>query len=573
MMRTFWAPFGSCLLMAAVGCMSTSPLRIQLADDVVRPEKSVIIISPDGMDSVRFHELLAAGKLPHIKNVFVDGGVGVDYAFDCLPSVTYANYSSLITGRFPGHHDIMGNLWLDRRTLTTYDYRTLHTYRTVNRHLRVPTLYDILGDHFTLNIQCHTRRGVTHTIDNSRTFAWAWILGKYTFADKHVVDSFEEVARVANRVGRWPSVIMTYYPGVDEVGHRYGPDSPQYTAALLNIDRIVGSITRAVERAGLSEHTSYVLVTDHGMPPVEPDRHFDLRRWLRQQRGLKFLNAPLRAGNGADDYPNRFEEIGAYDAFLSIGADRQAMIHLRGKRGWAYLPRPEEVEAFVVAAPALHEHPAVDCVLTRAGADRVKVWSPRGSVIVERQGYAGRARYRLTQRKGAPLGYGHADALARFVDAGWHSSREWLRETAETSHPDFVPQAVEMFDSPRTGDVVVFAAGGWDFSTTQKGAHGSCLARDMRIPMFFAGPGLPRGAAIQYARLVDLAPTIVGLLGEAHRLERVPFLDGINLADELEAAAPRRVPGRVKKTSSVNPLRSSFPFRQDTAKDPAAHKR
>jgi hypothetical protein len=161
-------------------------------------------------------------------------------------------------------------------------------------------------------------------------------------------------------------------------------------------------------------------------------------------------------------------------------------------------------------------------------------------VIVERQGFADRARYRLTQRQGAPLGYdGQADELAGFIDAGWHSSREWLQATAETSHPDFVPQAVDMFDSPRTGDVVVFAAKGWDFSTGQQGAHGSCLARDMRILMYFAGPDLPRGAAIKYARLVDLAPTIVGLLGEAHRLERVPWMDGINLADELKAAVPR----------------------------------
>lgn len=540
MMRTLFALFSSCLLMVVIGCTLGLPSRIQLVDGVVRPAKSVIIISPDGMDYARFNELLAAGKLPHVKNVFVDGGVGVEYAFSCLPTVTYANYSSLITGRYPGHHDIMSNLWFDRRTLRTYDYMTLATYRMVNDHLSAPTIYDILGDHFTVNIQCHTRRGVTHSIDNSRMFAWAWILGRYTLADNHVVDSFDDVSRAANQVGRWPGVIMTYYPGVDEVGHQYGPDSGEYSAALQNIDRVVGLITDAVGRIGLSECTYYVLVTDHGMPPVEPDRHFDLRRWLRKHHDLKILNAPLRRGMDANDYLERFEEIGSYDAFVSIGADRHAAIHLRGKQGWACRPRQEEVDAFVTATPALHEHPAVDCVLTRAGPDWIKVWSPRGSVIVERRGHADSAQYRLTQRQGIPLGYdGSSGSLARFVDAGWHSSREWLQATAETHHPDFVTQAVEMFDSPRTGDVMVFAAEGWDFSTTQKGAHGSCLARDMRIVMYFAGPDLPKGATVQYARLVDLAPTIIGLLDEADRLERVPFIDGISLATELKAAVPR----------------------------------
>jgi len=536
-MKNYLSLFGFCLFAVWGGCSSGLSSRIQLADEVIRPKQSVIIISPDGMDHVRFNELLAAGRLPHIKSVFVDGGVGVEYAFDNLPTVTYANYSSLVTGRFPGHHDIMSNLWFDRRTLRTYDYMTLATYRTVNDHLSVPTLYDILGDHFTVNIQCHTQRGVTHSIDNSRTFAWAWILGRYTLADNHVVDSFDDVVQASNQTGRWPSVIMTYYPGVDEVGHRYGPDSAQYEAALENIDRVVALMTDAVERVGLSECTSYVLVTDHGMPPVAGDRHLDMRQWLRRQRGLTILNAPLRSGADANDYLERLEEIGAYDAFVSIGADRCAAIHLRGKRGWSCPPQQEEVDAFVVAAPALYELPAVDCVLTRAGRDRVKVWSSRGSVIVERQGRADHTRYRLIQHQEAPLGYdAHDEALGKFIDAGWHSSREWLQATARTRHPDFVPQAVEMFDSPRTGDVMIFAAEGWDFSTGLKGGHGSCLARDMRIVMYFAGPGLPKGAAIKYARLVDLTPTIVGLLDEAARLEQVPFMDGINLADQLKTA-------------------------------------
>ena len=41
------------------------------------------------------------------------------------------------------------------------------------------------------------------------------------------------------------------------------------------------------------------------------------------------------------------------------------------------------------------------------------------------------------------------------------SSREWLEATAKTDRPDFVPQAVEMFDSPR-------GAGGVVYRTTRK---------------------------------------------------------------------------------------------------------
>jgi arylsulfatase A-like enzyme len=129
--------------------------------------------------------------------------------------------------------------------------------------------------------------------------------------------------------------------------------------------------------------------------------------------------------------------------------------------------------------------------------------------------------------------------LAAFVRGGWHDSREWLAATAGSAHPDFVPQVVEMFDSPRTGDLVVFAAEGWLLYPNEKAGHGSTVYRDMHLPMFFAGPDLPAGGEIPLARLVDYAPTVLGLLGEAHRLESFPPIDGIDLSEQLRNA---RVP-------------------------------
>ena len=46
-----------------------------------------------------------------------------------------------------------------------------------------------------------------------------------------------------------------------------------------------------------------------------------------------------------------------------------------------------------------------------------------------------------------------------------------------------MPQSVEMFDSPRAGDIVLFAATDWSFNKDDQGGHGSCLPRDMHMPM------------------------------------------------------------------------------------------
>jgi len=183
--------------------------------------------------------------------------------------------------------------------------------------------------------------------------------------------------------------------------------------------------------------------------------------------------------------------------------------------------------------------PAVQVALARAGPDRVRVLARGGTAIVERRRDGEANHYRIAEYEGDPLEYLHDPGVASFMEAGWHTSREWLVATARARFPDFVPQVIEMFDSPRTGDVVLMAAAGWAFYEGEVGGHGSCLARDMRISLFFAGPDLPRGAAIPCGRLVDVMPTVVGLLGEQDRLDRISPIDGVNLADQLRRAEPR----------------------------------
>ena len=513
------------------GCGEPGPLRIHLNDDVVRPPRSVIVFFPDGLDRSRFNDMLAAGELPNITRRFAQGGVHVDRAVDSLPSITHVNCASLVTGLFPGRHGLLGNFWFDRRTLESHSYLTLDSFRTVNAHFTAPTLYDILRDRFTFNLQLQTCRGVTRTIEGADVLTWNWLWGTYLAVDRSVPERLREVAAIANAEKRWPSVIMTYYPAVDEIGHHWGPNSAEYGEALKQLDSAVGRVTDAIDQAGLGDRTYYVLVTDHGMPAVATNHHLALNSWLRERRGLNCRESSLDDG----DYAAHLATLNKYDALLVVGADRMAAIHLRGRKGWGSTPDPDEVASFIEAQPRLAELPATDCVLARLDADRVRLWSSRGTAIAERTRDVDQVRYRLRAESGDPLGYARPADLAAFVEAGWHTSREWLRATIDTTHPDFVPQVVDMFDSPRTGDVVLFAASGWDFGYSFNAGHGSCLAEETLIPLYFAGPDLAPGATIPCGRLVDVAPTIIGLLGDGERLRRYA-LDGLDLSGELKAA-------------------------------------
>lgn len=565
------AVFTACVGVAMTGCADAAAYRVRLDPAVRRPDRSVVIFFVDGMDRGRLERLLSDGSLPNIERRFVRAGVGVEHAISSMPALTYPNAVSLLTGLFPGHHGILGNRWFDRHTLRYQDYGSASTYRRVNEDFSAPTLFERLRDRFTVNVQCHTRRGVTWTIDNWAESGIDWLFGNYSGVDARVGRRIERVSDIANQVGRWPVVLLNYFPGVDEVGHRFGVESSQYARAMQIVDAQIGSVMDSLDRAGPAGETWFVLVTDHGHIQRGPNHHLRLIRLLKRECGL---NVYL-GGVTPSRYPDRYRALRDYDAVVLNGAFRRASIHLRGPAGWSDRPSVQTIERVLnlgrapkegfapdpASSPArLAQLPGVELICVRGGAGRVSVVHRAGQFHIERRFREGRPVYRWIEppvdAEGPidPLGYREDPELAAFVDAGWHGSREWLAVTAATRFPDFVPQVVEMFDSPRAGDIVVFAASDWSFGGPDLSGHGSCLATDMRVPMYFAGPSLPRGGRIHHGRLVDVMPTVLDLLGEAGRLDQFGPIDGVSLKSELKAAQRKATPADAKaeKASDEN---------------------
>ncbi|MEE9211762.1 MAG: alkaline phosphatase family protein [Phycisphaeraceae bacterium] len=492
------------------------------------PDKSAVIFFVDGMDRRRMQELLEAGELPNIKKHFVDGGVGVKYAVTSMPAITYPNSVSLLTGCLPGHHDIMGNLWFDRRTLEIPDYIHAGSYRSVNEHFDRKTIYEILHDHFTVNVQFHTRRGVTHTFDHVVPTGIDWYTHNFSGVDRRVGYTFSNVIRLANRARRWPTVIMFYFPGVDETGHRYGSDSARYAEALKVVDHSIGLVCEAIKASELVDRTYFVLTTDHGHVPTPPDRHFDLAGWFERERDLKVRTECLKSKS----YDQRQRQLNQNDVILFTDGGRRAVIHLRGRGGWYSQPDQAEVDELI---DQLVQIPAVELVVCRGQPHQVRMRTRDLSAAAERKVEGSTAFYRLRLFEGNWLGYLEKPIPESGLVSPWHDSRDWLRISARGYCPDFVVQIVEMFDSPRAGDIVLFAAEDWAFDGWSSG-HGSCLAADMHVPMYFAGPELQAGGQIDYARNVDIMPTVLDLLGQAHRLNDIEPIDGRSVAGELRHA-------------------------------------
>ena len=72
--------------------------------------------------------------------------------------------------------------------------------------------------------------------------------------------------------GKRPSFLTLYYSEVDNAGHDYGPESEQVRNAIGNVDRSLGELVEGVKMLGLDERMHYVVVSDHGMAALSPDR-------------------------------------------------------------------------------------------------------------------------------------------------------------------------------------------------------------------------------------------------------------------------------------------------------------
>jgi len=67
-----------------------------------------------------------------------------------------------------------------------------------------------------------------------------------------------------------PGFLTLYFDTVDTAGHHAGPDAPETTAAVGAIDAQIGRLVEGLKARGLA--ANLVVVADHGMAPLSPDR-------------------------------------------------------------------------------------------------------------------------------------------------------------------------------------------------------------------------------------------------------------------------------------------------------------
>jgi len=199
-------------------------------------------------------------------------------------------------------------------------------------------------------------------------------------------------------------------------------------------------------------------------------------------------------------------------------------------------PAPESVCERALAVLCGDElEPIVEVVVRGLGDDRYEARAHDGRVVFRRDG----ASFTEEEVDGRnPLG---DQAVDRFAGLDAELPVRFPSRT-ENSYPFAYDTVAQLFDHPSPPDLCVIhsAAHNWEDQGGHRGEHGSIDVVQARAPFIIGGAGVKRlGMVDRVCRLVDVAPTVLALLG-AGPLSRT---DGEAMIDLFDGDAPRHVVG------------------------------
>jgi predicted AlkP superfamily pyrophosphatase or phosphodiesterase len=193
-------------------------------------------------------------------------GVAAEALIPVFPSKTFPNHYSIVTGRYPARHGIVGNTIWDPETGRVV---TL----TGSRESQNPKWWQAEPIWVTL------QRGGRNTAAMFWPGSEAPIGGVHPRYWRPFDTRYPATARV-DQILKWidlpprdrPSFMTLYFEDVDSAGHADGPDSPAVRAAVTRLDGYLGTLLDGLTKRGLSDAVNVVVTSDHGMAATSRER-------------------------------------------------------------------------------------------------------------------------------------------------------------------------------------------------------------------------------------------------------------------------------------------------------------
>jgi hypothetical protein len=230
-----------------------------------------------------------------------------------FPTTTAAALATLTTGVLPGQHGLVGYTAFDAANdrvvnqLTGWDDDAM-----TSEWQRVPTLFETVDAIGASAIAIGPARYA------ASGFTGAVLRGAEYRAGASIAERF---ARAREALAGPPALIYLYVPELDTASHAHGLESPNWLAALEQLD---AAVARFVPSLG---PTHGMLVTaDHGVIDVPHEAQIvvdaELLRGVRHVAGEpRCLQLHLEPGESADEHADRWRASEGPRAWVATGSE------------------------------------------------------------------------------------------------------------------------------------------------------------------------------------------------------------------------------------------------------------
>jgi len=241
-----------------------------------------------------------------------------------FPTLTFPNHFSIATGVLPWRHGIVANRFPDADRERWYSLRDRAMVED-GRWYRSEPIW-VTAEKAGLPTAAYYFVGTEADIGGIRPTHW-----RSFDADVPDGDRVEQVLDwLAQPPETRPRMVTLYFEGVDDAGHRFGPDAPETRHAIRQADAQIGALMNGLDALPHGRQVSIVVVSDHGQSKYRPVEAFILERWVDME-GIEVVSG------------------GPY-AWLYMHGDPDRALTMRGQinRNWdcgrAYLPGELPVE-------------------------------------------------------------------------------------------------------------------------------------------------------------------------------------------------------------------------------------
>lgn len=257
---------------ALAGC-ATPPatgLGARAAPVAEQRQPVVILVSIDGFRP----DYLDRGVTPALSGLAA-GGVSAAMR-PSFPSITFPNHWTLATGLVPDHTGIVANAIDDAAhpddhfTMNSDDPFWWNAAEPIwvtaeKAGIRTATMFWPGANVAWGGVR---ESGAKHGAVTGGTRPEDWQQFNQNVSGTQRVDAVIDWLRrpAATR----PRFVTLYFDTVDSAGHEFGPDAPQMTAAVAEVDTSIGRLVGGL--AALGQPAELVVVADHGMAATSSER-------------------------------------------------------------------------------------------------------------------------------------------------------------------------------------------------------------------------------------------------------------------------------------------------------------